>query len=245
MKNAAFPTLDPILPGGVPRGDQILVSGPPGSGKTILAMQFISEGVKKGENGVFFTLDSEKEYLINQMKGAGIEAEKLIEEGKIDVIELDPKDIYVLLDDMEKHIQRLDAKRIVIDSLSIIHVYCGTYRNLPEDLIEFLKQTKYPPPISMGEAMKKQMLYTVMSKIRHFGCTTFLVSELSKDSQWFSRDTVSEFACDGIILLEYHVLGGAGVTRTVTIMKMRRSDYQEGVHEFSITNKGIKIFSED
>ena len=240
MKAVTFPTLDPVLGGGIPEGDQVLISGPPGSGKSILAMQFIHEGVKNGENGIFFTMDSEKNYLINQMKGAGIDAEKLITDKKIDIIELNPTDIYVLLDDMRKHIERMNAKRIVIDSLSIIYVYCGSYRNMPEDLIEFLKKTDYTPPIGMADAVKKQMLYTVMSRIRNFGCTTILVSELSKDSKWFSRDTVSEFACDGIILLDYHVLGAA-VTRTLSVIKMRRSDYKEGVHEFKITDKGIEL----
>ena len=241
MKATAFPSLDGILNGGIPEGDQILVSGPPGSGKSILAMHFIHEGIKNGENGVFFTLDSEKKYLIEQMKGAGIEVEKLIQEGKMDVIELEPVDIYLLLDDMEKHIRRIGAKRIVLDSLSILFVYCGSYKNLPEDLISFLEKTRYQPPISMGNAIKKQMLYTIMSRVRDFGCTTLLISELSKNSKWFSRDTISEFACDGIILLDYHVLGASGVTRTISIPKMRRSNYREGINEFKITSKGIEL----
>lgn len=103
MGGVSFPALEPILKG-IPEGDQILISGPPGSGKSILSMQFIHEGVKKGENGVFFTLDSEKEFLINQMKGAGIQVDKLIAEGKMDVIELDPTDIYVLMDEIDKRI---------------------------------------------------------------------------------------------------------------------------------------------
>ncbi|HSB47047.1 MAG TPA: ATPase domain-containing protein [Candidatus Bilamarchaeum sp.] len=241
MKIVSFPSLDPVLNGGFPEGDQILLSGPPGSGKSILAMQYIHEGIKKGENGVFFTLDSEREFLINQMKGAGIDAESLIAGGKMDVVELDPHDVYVLLDEMEKHVKRLDAKRLVLDSLSILFVYCGSYKNLPEDLIAFLEKTKYQPPITMGNSIKKQMLYTIMTRIRHFGCTSILISELSKNSKWFSRDTISEFACDGILLLDYHILGAAGVTRTISIVKMRRSDYKEGVHEFKITGKGILI----
>ncbi len=243
MANISFPALNPILPGGLPEGDQILISGPPGSGKTILAMQYIHEGVKLGEKGIFFTMDSEREYLIKQMKGAGIDAQKLIDEGKMDIIELNPTDVYVLLDDMEKHINRVGAKRVVIDSLSILYVYCGTYRNMPEDMIEFLKKTSFPPPIGMGEEIKKQMLYAVMSRIRGFGPTTLLISELGKDSKWFSRDTISEFACDGIILLDYHTLGPS-VTRTMSIVKMRRSDYKEGSNEFRITSGGVTLSSE-
>jgi KaiC/GvpD/RAD55 family RecA-like ATPase len=83
----------------------------------------------------------------------------------------------------------------------------------------------------------------MMSKIREMGCTTLLISELSKSSKWFSRDTVSEFACDGIILLDYHNLIGEGVTRTISIIKMRRSGYSEGVHEFKITKDGIQLLS--
>lgn len=244
MKNTKFYALAPILGDGIPEGDQILVSGPPGSGKSILAMNFIYEGIQHGENGVFFTLDSEKKYLIEQMKGAGIAVEKMIEEGKMDIVQLDPHDIYVLMDEMERHIKRLNAKRVAVDSLSILYVYCGSYRNLPEDLIAFLEKTKFQPPISLGSALKKQMLYTLMTKIRRFGCTTLLVSELSKNSKWFSRDTISEFACDGIILLDYHVLGGAGVTRTISIVKMRRSGYKEGVHEFRISDRGIVVATE-
>jgi circadian clock protein KaiC len=241
MRTVLFPSLDPILNGGLPEGDQILVSGPPGSGKSILAMQFIHEGIKNGENGVFFTLDSEREYLINQMEGAGIDAAKLIREGKMDIIELDPKDVYVLLDDMERHVKRLHAKRLVIDSLSILYVYCGSYRNMPEDLMAFLEKTKYQPPISMGDSIKKQMLYTMMTRIRHLGCTSLLISELAKTSKWYSRDTISEFACDGILLLDYHIMGAVGVTRTISVVKMRRSHYLEGVHEFKITDAGIVI----
>lgn len=243
-KTIAFPSLDPILKGGIPPGDQILVSGPPGSGKSILAMQFIQEGVRNNEPGIFFTLDSERDYIISQMAGAGIDVEKHIREGKMDIIELDPTDIYVLLDDMERHVKRLNAKRLVLDSLSILYVYCGTYKNLPEDLIAFLHKTKFSPPISMGTSMKKQMLYTLMTRIRHLGCTSILISELAKNSKWFSRDTISEFACDGIFLLDYHIMGAAGVTRTISVVKMRRSEYLEGVHEFRITGKGISIQTE-
>ncbi len=241
MKTIAFPTLKPLLKNGLPKGDQILVSGTPGSGKTILAMQFIYEGIKKGENGIFFTMDSERDYLIDQMAGMGVDIEKLISEGKMEIVELDPTDVYVVLDEMSKHIRKIDAKRIVVDSLSILAVYCASYRNLPEDLIAFLEKTRHYPPIAMSDSVQKQMLYTVMAQIRKFGCTSLLISELSKDSKWFSRDTISEFACDGIVLLEYHILGAAGVTRTISIVKMRRSGYLEGVHEFKITKNGITI----
>lgn len=237
-----FNALKPLLHTGFPKGDQVLVSGPPGSGKTILGMQFIQEGAAKGENGIFFTLDSSVEYIKRQMEGIGMQVDKLAAEGRLSIVQLKPADIYVLLDDMKKAIKRNNAKRIVVDSISVLYVYCGSYRNLPEDLISFLQETDRRPPIAVGDSLQKQMLYTLMREIRGFGCTALLVSELPKDSKWFSRDTVSEFACDGILLMDYNVLGAA-VTRTISIVKMRRSSYLEGVHEFQIGKSGIKITS--
>jgi KaiC/GvpD/RAD55 family RecA-like ATPase len=241
MDYAPFDSLKAILEKGIPQGDNILLSGPPGSGKSILAMQFLFDGLKNGENCVFFSLENDKKYIAEQMKGVGMDVDKYIAQRKMDIVLLDPVDIYVLLDDMQRHIKRLGAKRMALDSLSILSVYCASYRNLPEDLITFLEKTDRVPPISIGDSMKKQMLYTVLSKIRSLGCTAILVSELPKESRWFSRDKVSEFICDGIIILDYNVLGAEGVARTISVVKMRRSRYAEGVHEFNITDNGCVL----
>lgn len=226
---------------GIPEGDQILISGPPGSGKSIMAMQFLMEGIKAGERGIFFTLENRPEFLIDQMEGIGLEVKKAVAAGDLEIVELQPNDIYVLLDEMGERVKKLDAKRIALDSLSVLAVYCGSYRNLPEDLIAFMEKTPHRPPITLGGQVKKQMLYHVLSEVRRLKCTTIMISELAKSSKFYSRDTVSEFACDGLILLDYNLIGAAGVTRTLSIVKMRRCSYKEGMHEISIGMKGIKL----
>ena len=241
MTSVPFQLLKPVLPQGIPEGNQMLISGPPGSGKTILAIQFLLDGIKNGESGIFFSLEADKNALVGQMASMGMDLKKPIKEGKLDIITLDPADIYILLDDMEQHVSRLGAKRIVLDSISILSVYGATYRNLPEDLIAFLEKTKYTPPISTSSSIKSQMLYMTMSRIRKLGCTSVLISELSRNSKWYSRDKVSEFFCDGIILMDYHVLGAAGVTRTLSVVKMRGTGFSEGVYEFKIAKNGIKL----
>jgi circadian clock protein KaiC len=241
MKFSSFHSFRGILKDGIPEGDQILVSGPPGSGKSIMAMQFLMEGVKAGERGIFFTLENRPEFLVDQMEGLGLDVKKAVADGNLEIVELQPNDVYVLLDEMGERVKKLDAKRIVLDSLSVLAVYCGSYRNLPEDLITFMEKTPHRPPIAIGEQVKKQMLYHVLSEIRRLKCTTILISELAKSSKFYSRDTVSEFACDGLILLDYNLLGAAGVTRTLSVIKMRRCTYSEGMHEISIGARGIKV----
>ncbi len=241
QKYASFSLMKPILPKGLPRNDHILISGTPGSGKSILSLQFIYEGAQLGEKGIYVTLDSKREYILEQASQFGMDFGKLISEGKAEVLHLDPTDIYAFLDDLKNKASEMGAERIVLDSLSVLSVYCASYRNLPEDLMDFLQSTKYVPPIIDSSSMKKQMLYQVLSTLRELNCTTLLISELPKESNWFSRDTVSEFSSDGIILLEYHILGATGASRSLSVVKMRRSKYAEGVHEFTITDKGIKI----
>ena len=241
MNRVKFSCLKSLISQGIPEGENILISGTPGTGKSALAMQFINEGAAAGENGLYVTLDGGVESVLDEAEGFGIDFRKLISKKKIDVVRIDPKDIYAFLDDLEKHIKRVNAKRLVIDSISILAVYAASYRNLPEDLIAFLQETEHEPPIVLSENIKKQMIYTILSKIQKMGCTSLMISELSRDAKWYSRDTISEFACGGIILLEYHVLGAAGVSRTISIIKMRKTKHAEGVHEFKLTDKGFGL----
>jgi len=194
-------------------------------------MKFICAGAEAGEPGLFVSLDSDRDFILSQAKNLGLGLEEHMKKGKVAMIELSPLDVYKALDDLESKAKEIGAKRLVLDSVSVLAVYAASYRNLPEDLIAFLQETKHVPPIMMGEITQKQMIYTVLARLRGLGCTTIVTSELSKNSDWFSRDTVSEFAADGIILLDQHSLGEENV-RTLQVVKMKRSAFEEGIHQF-------------
>src|SRR3989338_11682100 len=74
------PGLDEILKGGIVRKSAVLVSGGPGTGKTILAMQFLAEGARRGEAGMYILYDTEKEELLDYAHDLGIDLRKY--EGK-------------------------------------------------------------------------------------------------------------------------------------------------------------------
>ena len=109
QKRVKFSCLKKLLPDGIPEGENILVSGTPGSGKSALAMQFICEGADSGENGLYVTLDGGVESVLNEAEGFGMDFRKLISQKKINVIRLDPTDVYAFLDDLKTNIKKINA----------------------------------------------------------------------------------------------------------------------------------------
>jgi circadian clock protein KaiC len=72
--------LDSIIQGGLPKESITLVSGPPGGGKSIFCFQFLYEGIKNGEKGLFLTLDKKVESLLVQAKELGFDFQSAIEQ---------------------------------------------------------------------------------------------------------------------------------------------------------------------
>ena len=71
--------LDPLLEGGFPKGRSILVTGEPGTGKTVFSLQFLFEGLKRGEKGIFVTADESPMDIIEQGASMGWDLEPYIE----------------------------------------------------------------------------------------------------------------------------------------------------------------------
>lgn len=234
--------LDSLLLGGIPEREQVLVSGGPGTGKSLLGMQFVINGARLGEKGLFVSLDGGVDCVTAQARSLGLGLDEVMAKGKVIVSALSASDIYKMINEIEELVKKNGVTRLVLDSISTAAVYASSYRNLPEDLLAFLEESHNVPLLVLGESVQRQMIYYVVEKIRALGCTAILTSELPKTSEWYSRDTVSEFACDGIIFLDQQILGEDNLVRTLAVVKMRGSDYRKGVYEFDIRPKeGIAI----
>src|SRR5215213_4355021 len=81
MISTGIPGLDEMLGGGTLTGNAMLVAGPAGSGKTTTAIQFIAEGVKRGEPGVMAIFEETTPKYLDQARGFGFDLEKMCEEG--------------------------------------------------------------------------------------------------------------------------------------------------------------------
>lgn len=231
--------LDELIEGGLPGGSCVLVSGSPGTGKTIFGLQFLVTGAMNDEPGIYTTFEESREDLINQAQGFNWDLEKLEEENRIKINSVDPKDLKQTLEKIEKEKEEINAKRLVIDSLSTIGIYATSFVS-PESIeIEAIMDEKVEitRPI-IGEAFTRRAVHYVIKRIKGLGLTTIMTSELAKESDYLSRDTVSEFACDGVIKLV--VMEGMG-KRTLTIEKLRSTKHEIIPVNMEIADNGIVV----
>src|SRR5882672_7972296 len=121
--------LDEVLDGGFPRGRTTLVGGGPGSGKTVLGLEFLCRGAMAGEPGVFVTFEERADAIRLNARSMGWELAGLEKAGKMAIIEARLPGEEVLSGDFDiqgmlaivgGHAKRIGAKRVVMDALDVL-----------------------------------------------------------------------------------------------------------------------------
>lgn len=209
------PSLDAMLGGGLPRGYSLLVAGPSGSGKSILAAAFLAEGSRQGEAGVIAAFEQRP----NQSRGRLIA--DLIAHDRIGVVDtlalaLSVDEIAVLL---IAEIHRLKASRVVIDSLSGFELALApTFR---DDFRESLSR--------------------LVSALTSIGVTVLMTSELEdRYSELRFSPYGTAFLTDAIIVQRY-IEVDSRLQRVMAVVKVRASAHSNELRRFHIDDGGIVI----
>jgi len=217
--STGIPNLDNLISGGFKKNSINLVAGGAGTGKSIFAIEFIIEGIKKNEAGIYITFEEKKKKFYEDMLELGWDFEKYEKSGKFVFLEYTPEQVKKILTEgggiVEAIIEKTKAKRIVIDSIT-------SFSLLYED-----------------ELTKKEAALALFELIDKWDCTAILTSQdESKDGHTISA--ALEFEVDGIIIL-YHVKKKGIRKRALEILKMRGTKIPEKTFALDITNKGIQI----
>lgn len=205
--------VDELIEGGLPEKSVILLTGTTGTGKSIFSMEFLIEGALNGEPGVYISLQESMEETINQMRFFGWPIDRLMEEGKIMVIQPELYNFDALLTAIEDAIDKIHAKRLVIDSISIIGMYF-------EDQFKIRKSL-----LTLGQMLKK------------LGCTTIAISEIGEGKVELSPFGVEEYVSDGVIVL-YFIKKGNMFLRAIAIRKLRSTNHSTKIHPLEIKRSG-------
>jgi circadian clock protein KaiC len=214
---------DVISEGGLPKGRVTLVAGTAGSGKTILALQFLVEGAKRGEAGVFVTFEDQPAELRANVLGFGWDLEALRGDGLFAMVDASPDpheppavvgsyDLGGLIARVEHAIRTVDAKRVVLDSLGALFSH-------------------YPETGTM-----RAELYRLVNALKELGVTAIMTSERPADDGEITRYGAEEFVADNVILLRNN-LEEDKRHRSIEVLKYRGAYHQKGEFPFSIGGK--------
>jgi circadian clock protein KaiC len=213
--------MDEMMGGGVVRGDSIMVAGPTGSGKTILATQFVAAGRQLKECAVIAVFEEQPHAYIKRATDLGLPLDKMLAEGTLEIVYLRPLDLSVdeTLQAIRERVAKLGATRVVIDSMSGFEVALapGYRQDFRESYYRLLRALT-------------TMDITVLSTVE--------VVE-SNDYLRFAPYNVS-FLADDIVAMRFIELDGE-LRRVMSVVKMRMSGHSSEIRQYSITKHGLKV----
>jgi len=211
--------LDELIEGGFPEKQVYLLSGPPGGGKTTLGVQFLVEGAKNGEVGLYVSLLEQPVTVIKAMSRYSFDLVDFVKDKNILFVDMTiheekPEDLTAtaLLAKITNIVEKYQVKRIVLDSILAI-------RSKTDD--------------RKGSEMD---VFTFIQHLSALNCTTLLLSEMVESNNF----TMEQFASHGVIFLHHFLLRGK-MTRALQIIKMRGTKIDCDMWEFAFTEGGIEV----
>jgi len=210
--------LNALLGGGVERGSSVLIIGPAGTGKSLLALTFVAGAIKRGERAAMFVFDEELGLLIERAKGVGIDLQQLKDSGslvieQIDAAELTPGE---LSERVRECVEENHAQTVVIDSLN------GYQAAMP------------------GEQALILHMHELLQYLNRQGASTFLTVAQHGLVGDMKAPVDVTYLADTVILLRYFEAFGR-VRRAISVIKKRTGAHEDTIREYRIDHGGISL----
>ena len=237
--------LDEILGGGFPKGRTILAVGSPGSGKTILAIQFLRAGAVAGERSIYITFDEKPEQVKENVSEFGWDLDRLEAEGKILFVDATPFRRMKTTSEIRSAGRHDLPVQEVIPEVTLGGLVETVKRLAEEEGVTRLAvdpitslSVRYQSPVKRRRAML--MLFDALSST---GATCIVTSEMR--TSMLSREfQLEEFLSQGVVLLRTGIREG-NVVRAIQVEKMRGIAHDTQLRPYLIGPKGIEVFSKD
>ena len=220
--SSGVPGLDDLVGGGMPADRLYVVSGPPGSGKTTLSTQFLVEGAKQGEGGLFVSMHESREDIVEDMSGYGFGFERAVETDRVtfvDVFSADGKRLFQppgkhrdassLVNRITGFIESNGIERVVVDSTMLLeHFLSGTENNT----IQFL------------------------TSLKRTDATVVLISEMTDPTAY----TDEHYLAHGVVFM-HNFLEEGGMQRGIQVLKMRGTRIDTDIHDLGFGEDGLRV----
>ena len=219
LMKTGIPGFDDLLKGGLKENNCVLIAGSPGTGKTIFSLQFLIEGAKQGEAGIFITLEEAPDDLRLYAKSFGWDIEEYEKKGLITFVqESVSQKKFIGSSTPLALIKRKNIRRVVIDSITLFeHAHILGEKDLREDILDFI------------------------SSMKESNVTLLATSEKSIVNLDDFTYNPEDFLFDGLVVL-VKIRKGNSYEDCITIQKMRGQEHSLSIVPIKITKDGIKIF---
>ena len=215
---SGLPTLDELLGGGIEEGTSTLIAGPPGTGKSSLAAQFVAAALQRQEQAAVFLFEESASTFLNRADALGIELRPHLSTGQMSLTQIDPAQltpgefIHTVC-----RIAAQGAKVIVIDSLN------GFLHAMP------------------NEKLLATHLHELLTYLGQRGVVTFLIGvQQGTLGNNMSSPVDASYIADNVILIRYFEARGE-VRQAISIFKKRVGQHERTIREMSITPSGIQV----
>ncbi|HEX4199428.1 MAG TPA: ATPase domain-containing protein [Caulobacteraceae bacterium] len=217
--------LDNILGGGLTKDRAYLLEGTPGSGKTTIALQFLLEGARVGERGLYITLSETAAELREVARSHNwslndielfelVSGDGLDPESEQSILEPSEVELGETIGGVMECVDRLRPTRVVFDSLSEL-------RLLAQNSLRYRRQI----------LALKQYFSTRQ-------CTVLMLDDRSSDPGDLQLHSIAH----GVITLEQTTEDYGSARRRLRVVKMRGVNYRGGFHDFVIETGGVMVF---
>ncbi len=211
--------LDALLGGGIERGTSTLLVGPPGSGKSSIALQYAIAAAAAGDHGAIYAFEETRAATLVRSRGLGLNINEGPGAGQIAMRQIDPAEISPgeFAHMIRESVERDDARVVVIDSLN------GYLNTMPAD--RFLTA----------------QLHELLAYLSNRGVATFMVVAQSGIMGPAMQTPVdASYLADSVVMLRFFEHAGE-VKKAISILKKRTGAHEESIRELSFDGDGIHL----
>jgi circadian clock protein KaiC len=216
---SGVPHLDALTGGGFLRGTSTLLTGPAGTGKTTLAMQYVGAACARGEHCQIYEFDERIGTLLGRADAMGIPLSRYIEQGLLEITQVDPAEMSPgeFTWRVFRAVRERQCSMVVIDSLN------GYLSAMPQEKHLLLQ------------------MHELLAFLNQSGVTTFLINPLFGLVGTLDTGQLNvSYIADTVILLRFFEAKGR-IRKAISVIKNRSGKHEDTIRELFIDNRGVRV----